>query len=309
MASGVTRMAETTIPRIDTATQVCAVIGNPIAHSLSPAMHNAGFAAAGLNCVYTAFHVEDVAAALTGMRALGGFRGLSVTIPHKERIIECLDEVEPLAREVGSVNTVTNEGGRLIGSTTDGPGTLRAFGDAGVSLKGERVVFMGTGGAVRAVAFAMAAEAGVSEIHILGRTPANVDRLVLDLKAHHDDVPIVGGSLATDLEAAVTAGKILVNGTPLGMFPEAVNETVLPAAWLQQHHVVFDMVYRPKRTRLILEAEEKGCTVILGLEMLLNQAVLQFERWTGVPAPQAAMRAALVAALDADNPHDGTEEG
>jgi shikimate dehydrogenase len=302
------RVADHKHPGIDTATQVCAVIGNPVAHSLSPAMHNAGFAASGLNYVYTAFHVEDVGAALTGMRALRGFRGMSVTIPHKESIIACLDEVEPLALEVGSVNTVTSEDGRLIGSTTDGPGTLRAFEEAGVSLAGKEVVFMGTGGAVRAVAFAMAAEAGVAGIRILGRTPANVARLVSDLTRHHGAVPVTGGSLGADLQAATETGHVLVNGTPLGMYPEHEGETVLPAGWMRADHVVFDMVYRPKKTRLILEAEALGCTVILGLEMLLNQAVLQFERWTGVAAPRDAMRAALVAALDGDTPRCGGED-
>jgi len=114
-------------------------------------MHNAAFEAAGLNYVYVAFRVEDVAGCLAGMRALSTLRGMSVTIPHKRAVMAHLDEIEPLAEHVGSVNTVTNENGRLIGSTTDGPGTLRAFQDAGIGLQGRRVLFLGAGGAVRAV--------------------------------------------------------------------------------------------------------------------------------------------------------------
>lgn len=301
MATGITST-------IDTETQLCAVIGNPVAHSLSPAIHNAGYAAAGLNFVYTAFQVDDLAAALAGMRALSGFRGLSVTIPHKETILDFLDEVEPLARQVGSVNTVTNESGRLIGSTTDGLGTLRAFEEAGVPLAGERITFMGTGGAVRAVAFAMAANARPAQVNILGRTPRNVSRLVEDLKRQHPDANIIGGSLSDDLKHAAASPGILINGTPLGMYPESADESVLPDAWIRADHVIFDMVYRPRRTRLIREAEARGCKIILGLEMLLNQAVLQFERWTGTRAPIEAMRAALAAALDTDTPPQENQE-
>jgi hypothetical protein len=175
--------------KIDTETKLCAVIGNPVKHSLSPAMHNAAFQSADLNYVYLAFNVTGVQACVAGMRALPSFRGLSVTIPHKVAVMPYLDEVDALARHVGCVNTITNENGRLVGTSTDGLGTLRVFERAGVSLRGKRVLFIGSGGAVRSVAFAFAERGAPAGVTILGRTPAHVDTLVADLEAS-SPVPI-----------------------------------------------------------------------------------------------------------------------
>lgn len=281
---------------ITTDTRLCAVIGDPVEHSLSPTLHNAAFRAAGLDYVYLAFQVKQVAGCLAGMRALTGFRGLSVTIPHKRAVMDLLDDIDPIARRIGSVNTVTNEDGRLVGSSTDGPGTLRAFHEAGVSLEGKRVLFAGTGGAVRAVAFAVAELSGAASIRILGRTPANVETLVGDLQ-DKTACPVTGGGLEKDLAEAAAAADVLIQGTPLGMYPDRIDDTAIPKAVLEPRHVVFDMVYRPFMTRLLREAEETGCRTVPGIEMLINQAVLQFERWTGVDAPVEAMRAAVTEAL------------
>ena len=283
---------------IDTATQLCAVIGNPVEHSLSPLIHNAAFEAAGLNYVYIAFRVEDVKACLTGMRALPGFRGLSVTIPHKIAVMQYLDDIDPMALNVGSVNTVVHDDAKLRGLTTDGPAVLRAFAEAGISIVGRNVLFIGAGGAVRAVAFAMAQQPKPARITILGRNATRVAALVNDLRAK-TQARIDGADLARDLPAAVAAHNIIIQGTPLGMYPNSINETAIPADLLRPEHVVFDMVYRPLRTRLIADAETKGCRTVPGLEMLLNQAALQFEAWTGVPAPQTVMRDALIQALTA----------
>ncbi len=282
--------------KITTETQLCAVIGNPVAHSLSPAMHNAAFQAAGLDYVYVAFRVEDVKGCLEGMRALPGFRGMSVTIPHKTAVMPHLDEIDALARQVGCVNTITNDAGRLKGTVTDGVGTLRAFADAGVSLEGRRVLFLGAGGAVRAVAFAMAGMAGVAGITVLGRSRSRLDSLVNDLRCAVS-TPVGAGSLDTDIDAALRTHDVLVQGTPVGMFGHDPGSSCVPREGLRREHVVFDMVYRPLKTRLIEDAEAAGCAVILGLEMLLQQAVLQFETWTGTTAPHEAMRAALLAEL------------
>jgi len=289
------RMRGNTPMRIDAQTRLCAVIGNPVEHSLSPAIHNAAFQAAGLNYVYTAFRVEDVAACLAGMRALHGFRGMSVTIPHKMAVMAHLDEIEPMAQRVGSVNTITNDGGRLIGATTDGPGTLRAFEEAGVSLDGKRVLFIGSGGAVRAVAFAVAELTRAESITVIGRTPARVAAIVDDVAAK-TAIPVKAANLATGLADAVANSHVLIQGTPIGMHPNP-GETPVPKDLLGPHHVCFDMVYRPNKTRFIQEAETVGCATVLGIEMLLNQAVLQFERWTGRPAPLPAMRTAALQAL------------
>lgn len=282
--------------KIDTQTRLCAVIGNPVEHSLSPLIHNAAFEAAGLNYVYTAFRVEDVAACLAGMRAMPAFRGLSVTIPHKVAALPHVDEVEPMARRVGCINTVTNENGHLVGSITDGLGVLRAFAAAGVDLAGKRVLFTGSGGAVRAVAFALMEEAGPAAITVLGRAPGRLESLLEDLRAP-GTVSIQGGTIAEDLAGAVPRHDVVMQGTPVGMYPHSEGDTCVPAFLLEPRHVVFDMVYRPMKTRLLREAEAVGCMVIPGHEMLVNQAVLQFERWTGVPAPVEVMRDVLVGAL------------
>ncbi|MCP4639136.1 MAG: shikimate dehydrogenase [bacterium] len=280
--------------KIDTDTQLCGVIGNPVEHSLSPAMHNAAFEAAGLNYAYMAFRVEDVAACLTGMRALPSFKGLSVTIPHKMAVMPHLDEVDALADHVGCVNTITNDEGKLKGTITDGLGTLRAFEAAGVSLDDRNVLFVGSGGAVRAVAFAMAERTQANRITILGRTPARVAAIMDDL---HDRSPadVHSGPLDT-LAEAMASHDVIVQGTPIGMYPNP-GDTPIPKDLLRPDQVVFDMVYRPFKTRLLEEAEDVGCKTIVGLEMLINQAVLQFECWTGKPAPVDAMRESVLAAL------------
>ena len=295
MASG---MIETVmpIPMLNTETQLCAVIGNPVAHSVSPHLHNAAFAATGLNYVYLAFRVEDLQRCLDGMRALSSFIGLSVTIPHKRAVMDYLDEIIPMARHVGSVNTITQKGGRLIGSTTDGLGALRAFEEAGISLKGRHVLFVGTGGAARSVAFAMAEPGQAASITILGRTPERVSELVNDLRGHSNAV-INGGNLDRDLVAGMQERDVIIQATPVGMFPETVGQTVVPGDLFRPEQVAFDMVYRPVQTRFLQDAQQAGCRVVPGTEMLLYQAALQFETWTGVGAPIPVMRNALLKAL------------
>lgn len=282
---------------IDVETQLCGVIGNPVKHSMSPAIHNAGYAAQNLNFVYLAFEVADVAACLTGMRSMPNFRGLSVTIPHKLDVIPHLDEVDPMARNVGSVNTITNENGQLIGSTTDGLGTTRALDAAGVALKGKRVLFLGAGGAVRAVAFAVAEQIGDGAITILGRTPAKVAPLVKDIREKTDSTVLLG-NLVDDVTEAMASHDIIIQGTPIGMYPETVGESCVPAGTLRPEQIVFDMVYRPLKTRLIEDAEAAGCSTILGLEMLVHQAGAQYQKWTGREAPIEVMRRALLSSLE-----------
>lgn len=287
------------MPHIDTSTELCAVIGNPVAHSLSPLIHNTAFEALGLNYAYLAFQIEDVPAFMTGLRAMPSFRGVSVTIPHKRAVRDHLDEIDATAQRIGSVNTILHEGGKLFGRSTDGPGTLRAFREAGVDLTGKRILFLGSGGAVRAVAFAMALEAKPESVTILGRTSENVRKLAKELR-EGSEIPIREGDLSSEIEKSIATNDVVVQGTPIGMYPASVGESCVPKRAFETRHVVFDMVYRPRRTRLIEEAEAAGCVTVLGLEMLLYQAVLQFEWWTGEAAPEAAMRAALEHALESE---------
>ncbi len=279
---------------IDAHTKLCGVIGNPVEHSLSPAIHNAAFRTLGLNFVYLAFPVEDVAGAIKGIRALGNLRGVSVTIPHKVAVIPYLDQVEPTAKHIGSVNTIVVEHGTLTGYNTDASGALRALRDAGVELKDQRVLMLGSGGAARAVAFALGLETHIRDLTILGVDDHERAGLVKDLKAK-TSLRIAEAPLSPDrLGRALEEANILLHCTPIGMYPR-VDDTVVPKQLIRPHLHVMDIVYNPIETRLLREAKKAGCNTIRGLEMFLNQAAAQFELWTGQPAPTDVMRAVLEA--------------
>ncbi|MHC4166841.1 MAG: shikimate dehydrogenase [Planctomycetota bacterium] len=275
--------------KIDAKTRVCAVIGNPVEHSLSPAIHNAAFEELGLDFAYVAFRVEDIAGAMAGVRALGNFRGLSVTIPHKLSIMDHLDEIEEVARNIGSVNTVLKEGDVLKGSSSDGPGALKALEDCGASPAGRRVLVLGSGGAARAITFTLATAKKPPKLSILGVIPDELDRLVRDLQ-EKTPASIDGCNMDDDsLRRGVDEADIIIHCTPIGMHPKT-EDTLVPKELLRPEHVVFDIVYTPRETRLLKEARSVGCKTIPGLEMFVNQAVVQFELWTGKAAPVAVMK-------------------
>jgi shikimate dehydrogenase len=280
---------------INAKTQLCGLLGNPVEHSLSPAIHNAAFEKLGLNFVYLAFRVEDIAGAIRGIRALGNVRGFSVTIPHKVAVIPHLDEVETTARHIGSVNTIVVEKGKLTGYNTDATGSLRALRDGGVRLEGQRVLMLGSGGAARAIAFALAADpagTGIAGLTILGIDEPERQGLVRDLRAR-TKLPVQDGPISEEsLRRGIRDSAILVHCTPQGMHPK-VEETCVPAALLSPHLTVMDIVYNPPETRLLREAKAAGCRTIRGLEMFLHQAVAQFELWTQLAAPANVMRAVL----------------
>lgn len=275
--------------KIDAATQLCAVIGNPVEHSLSPAIHNAAFEELGLNYVYVAFRVEDIGAAMAGVRALVNFRGLSITIPHKVSIMQYLDEIDEITQNIGSVNTVIKENGKLKGTSSDGPGALKALEDYGVEITGRHVLVLGSGGAARAVAFTLAMSEHPREITILGVIPEEFGKLARDLR--DKTRASVDAKYLNDqsLHECVAKADTIINCTPVGMFPKT-EDTVIPKELLRRGQVVFDIVYTPRKTRLIREAESAGCLTVPGVEMFLNQAVIQFELWTGQRAPVKVMR-------------------
>jgi shikimate dehydrogenase len=276
---------------MDAKTKLCIIIGNPIEHSLSPAIHNAAFSALGLNFAYTAHRVEDVEAAVKGIRALG-IRGASVTIPHKLAVIPFLDEVDPVASWIGSVNTIVNEGGRLTGSNTDGEGAMKALREAGVKLPGKRVLMIGSGGAARAVGFTLAAKAKLGSLTILGIIEPELKKLAGDI-AEKTPIKAKGRRMKDEVLAEeIRKADLLIQCSPVGMHPK-VDETPVPAKLLRKDLIVMDIVYNPRETRLLREARETGAQTIPGLEMFLNQAVLQFEKWTGKPAPTEVIRSVL----------------
>jgi len=286
------------IADIGPSTAVCAVIGNPVAHSMSPAIHNRAFAALGLDYVYVAFRVEDVGAAMAGMRALEGFRGMSVTIPHKVAIIKHLDEVAEVDRQIGSVNTVVNDGGRLAGFGSDGPGALRALSDRGVAVAGKHVTILGSGGAARAIAFSLATTARPATLCLLGVIEPELRALTRDLVRRTGVKATCALLEPKTLAARLADSQVLIHCTPVGMHPNT-KESAVPAALLHRELAVMDIVYNPLKTKLLADAEARGLTTISGVEMFVNQAVIQFGLWTGKAAPRKVMRDVVLEHLGA----------
>ncbi len=277
-------------------TRVAAVIGNPIHHSLSPAIHNAGYRALGLDFVYVAFQVEDVAAAVAGMRGLS-LAGLSVTIPHKTAVIPHLDGLDAVAEKLGSVNTLYWKDGKLWGTSSDGYGALRALEAGGIDMGGRKVVLLGAGGVARAIAFTLALEVSLRELVFLEAVkPELGEALAAEMLRK---TPVRARSLRLDpaaLERELRDAEILIQCTPVGMTPH-VDKTLVPKELLHPGLAVFDTVYTPRMTRLMREAEVAGCPLAFGRDMFLHQAAIQFELFTGRPAPLAVMGQALDDAL------------
>jgi shikimate dehydrogenase len=259
---------------IDAATLVYGVLGNPVAHSLSPLMHNRAFAAAGLKAVYVAFPTSDIADAVAGIRALG-IRGASVTIPHKVAVMGCLDACDPVAEAVGAANTIVKHGGRLKGYNTDAAGAVQALEEA-TALPGRSAAVVGAGGVARAIGYGLR-RAGVKVV-IVNRSHGPGEALARHLGA--DFLPLA------DLERGVF--DILVNATPVGMAP-GVEASPVPSRCLHRGMTVMDAVYTPLETRLLRNARTRGCATVDGVSLFVRQGVLQFELWTGLAAPMAEM--------------------
>lgn len=268
------------------ASRVVGVIGDPVRHSLSPRLHNAAFDALGLDWVSVAFEVRagGARAALEGMRTLG-IAGLSVTMPHKADAAVAVDELSAVARRLGAVNCVTNNGGRLLGDSTDGQGFLEALLRAtGMDPSGLRCVVVGAGGAARAVVLALA-QAGAAEVVVVNRTAAKASAAA----ALAGTVGRVGRG-----EDAAEA-DLVVQATPLGMVHTARDATTMPLDpnHLRAGQVVVDLVYEPPTTPLLEAAARRGARTVNGLGMLVHQAALAIEHWTGRRAPVEAMWAAV----------------
>ena len=261
---------------------IFAVFGNPVLHSLSPVMHNAAFAATGYNGIYAAIRVKDIRPAVAGMRALG-LKGASITIPHKESVLACLDDIDPTARRIRAVNTIVNDDGSLKGFNTDCDGVMQALAEK-ISIEGRRVGILGAGGAARAVAFAVIGRGATATI--FNRSREKGEALAADLGA--DFKPLC--------EFAAERCDILVNTTPVGMSPQG-QDTPLLGEKMKPGLVVMDIVYNPLKTRLLREAEAAGCETIDGLSMFVHQGARQFELWTGLAAPVDIMRMAVEAEL------------
>jgi len=261
---------------------VFGLLGNPVSHSLSPKMHRAAFEAMGIEAEYVAFPVVNLEQAVMGIRGLG-IRGASVTIPFKEEIMSLLDEVDRIASLIGAVNTLVNDHGVLTGTNTDWLGLKRAL-ESRISIRGKRIAILGAGGAARAAVYGVMA--GRGEPILLNRTPQRAMRAAKDLGCGWAPWEGLG-----DLKA-----HILVNATPIGMFPKS-HECPVEPELLSQFHLVVDMVYNPPRTRLLEEAEARGVGTMNGVEMLVQQGAEQIRIWTGMEPPVQIMRKAVMKAL------------
>lgn len=273
---------------ISGSTSVVGLIGDPVAHSVSPAMQNAAFRALGLDFIYIPFRVkkDDLPHAVNAVRALN-MRGINVTVPHKVDIMPLLDELTPLACEIGSVNAVVNDDGRLKGFNTDAEGFVYSLFEHEIEPEGKNVVMLGAGGAARSIAFALASRG--ANLIILNRTPARAAKCAADITAATGQTVEVLTMDARNLADAMEKGDIVVNATSVGMHPNK-NETLLDAKLIRSSMVVVDIVYNPPRTRLLAEAEKAGAMTINGMEMLVRQGAMAFEKWTGRTAPLAIMR-------------------
>lgn len=261
--------------------RIFGLVGSPIAHSVSPAMHNAAFAAAGVDAVYLPLPAADVDDFLTFARALG-LEGASVTIPFKVSLFDRVDDVDETARRIGAINTIRVEDGRWLGRNTDAGAFLQPLDDRRINLRGMRASVLGAGGSARSVAIALTMRGAIVTVHARDRQRAQT---LASLACGH-----VGG-----WPPAEGTWDLLVNCTPMGMHP-GTGDTPVPRAMLGGR-LVYDLVYNPTVTQLLADAAAAGCETIGGLDMLVGQAVEQFEWWTGTRPDQAVMRAAALARL------------
>ncbi len=276
------RMSETyRVRSVTKATRIYGILGSDVSYSLSPVIHNEGFAARGIDAVYVPLQAEAVEPFVAAIPDLG-LSGFSVTRPYKTAILKHCLEVEEAAALCGSVNTVVIHEGNLRGSTTDGTGVTAPLRKL-IQLKGKSVVILGAGGAARAAAMALRKKG--ARVTIFARSEAKAAAMAAS----------VGCAYAPMSDLDHRDWDVLINATPVGS-SSAPDETPLPTHLHRQSAIVFDMVYDPLETRLLREARAAGCTTVSGIEMLLAQAVAQFETWTGMEAPLDVMRSALLQA-------------
>lgn len=289
-------------------TRLAGVVGWPLEHTLSPAMHNAAYEAMRLNAVYVPLPVRnetELARLVSAIKVLP-FMGFNVTMPFKQALMPLCDEVAALAELAGAVNTVHWVDGRLIGYNTDGRGLLESLeADASFTPEAKRVVLLGAGGAA-AAAFAAFVVGKAARVAVVNRDVVRAEALVARLSSRLRATEAVAVSLSAGAEAEVRAADLVVNATPVGMHRE--DPSPIPASWLNPGQVVADMVYRPAVTALMREAEAAGARSLGGLGMLVSQGATAVDIWSGgegVRAPRDIMRAAAEAALAAESERAG----
>ena len=263
------------IRRLNKNTKIAGLIGNPVGHSWSHIMHNAGFEKLGINAVYLKFQVDKLEEFIDYFKQLNAL-GFSVTIPHKIEVMKYLDEIDKKAKEIGAVNTILIKNKKLIGYNTDCDGAMRALKEK-INLKNKDAVLLGAGGSTRAIAYGLGEEG--ANVTILSRTVGKAKSLADYFGCGYGPL-----SKLKDMDY-----DILINTTSVGMHPNA-DESVIPSNLIKKNSVVFDIVFNPFKTKLLKDAEKKNCRIIPGFEMLVYGAMLQFRLWTNKNAPERAMR-------------------
>lgn len=281
--------------RVNANTQYLGLFGNPIGHSLSPLLHNFILQKMGCNCIYLPFAVpgENLKDAVNAIRSLN-FRGVNVTIPHKEAVIPYLDDVSPEAATCGAVNVICNENGRLRGYNTDGAGFIASLQEAQVPLQG-KALFIGAGGAARSLAVSLAAE-GISALDFididLPRAQALAGSLPLDVPA---GAYLMSEEKFTEL---ASSSNTIINCTPVGMYPDTDKSPVATLDMLQPGTVVCDVIYNPLNTAFLAMGQVRGLQIINGLSMFVHQAALSLEIWLGIKPPLQLMKEVLLRELE-----------
>jgi shikimate dehydrogenase len=280
-------------------TTLVGIIGWPVKHSISPAMHNAAFAALGLDWAYVPLpaYPDHLGEAVRGLRALG-FAGANVTVPHKQAVLTYLDDTSHAAQVIGAVNTIAVRDGLLYGDNTDAAGFVASLRDAGFDPAGTYCALLGAGGAARAVAHALA-EAGALQVSIYNRSFSRARNLCQDMAKFHPDVRFEPASLS-DLLAIGDDVDLLVNATSLGMWPDTEVSPWPRELPIPGQLTVCDLVYNPQETFFLTQARAVGAETVDGLGTLVHQGAAAFELWTGRLAPLETMRAACLAALEGE---------
>ncbi|NNF56900.1 MAG: shikimate dehydrogenase [Rhodothermaceae bacterium] len=288
-------MGEPVPPALSPSTRLAVLLGDPVAHSRSPTIHNAAFRALGLDAVYLACRVAsgDLPAAVAGLRALGVF-GANVTIPHKETVVSLVDRLTPEAEAIGAVNTIVVEtDGTLVGANTDAVGFVQPLVPFERQLRGQPAVILGAGGAARAVAYAILAALQPSRLTIAARQREQAETLLYALAPYDPRGVLHAVALEEAAVPMIREARLLVNATPVGMAPHPEATPWPHATDFHAEQVIYDLVYAPAETRFLRDAVVHGAIPVGGLAMLIGQGAAAFEHWTGQAMPLDAVRLAL----------------
>jgi shikimate dehydrogenase len=279
--------------RLNGNSKIYGIIGDPVGHSVSPSMFNAAFEHLDLNCVYVPFLVKqpNLFQALDGIRALN-ISGINITIPHKVEAVSGMDILDSRAGEIGAVNTVVNRNGKLAGYNTDGDGFLKILKDKGIALENKKVVLLGAGGVSRAISHVLVK--GGANLTILDRTVSKALEFVKKNIEAGSGTTKALELTESNIASEINKADMLINATSVGMNKD---ESIVNSSVLKSSLVVIDIVYTPRKTRLLQDAEAIGAVAIEGVELLIGQAVLSFELWTGIKAPVEVMKYAASKAL------------